>query len=74
MGRWMPESHELYRMFLGEFFWAPALEYHNKPYYHHDGWTDGHDHLIPGKVLVSTDQYRQECNSYDCSIDDDVSI
>lgn len=74
MGRWMPESHELYRVFLGEFFWAPAFEYHNKPYYHHNGWTDGYDHPIPGKLLVSTDQYCQEHNSYDCSIDDHISV
>lgn len=74
MGRWMPESHELYRVFLGEFFWSPAFEYHNKPYYHHDGWTNGRDHLIPGKLLVATDQYRQEHGSYDCSIDDDISL
>ena len=74
MGRWMPESHDLYRVFLGEFFWSPAFEYHNKPYYHHNGWTNGHYHLIPEKLLVSTDQYHQEHDSYDCSIDDDISI
>ena len=74
IGRWMPESHGLYRVFLGEFFWAPAFEYHNTPYYNHDGWTRGRDSRIPKEVLVSTDQYIQEYSGYDCSIEETVQI
>jgi hypothetical protein len=73
-GSWMPESHGLYHVFLGEFFWAPAFEYHNVPYYHHDGWTRGSTNRIPKEVLVSTDQYIQEYRGYDCSIDETISI
>lgn len=73
-GRWMPESDELYNVFLGEFFWAPAFEYHNIPYYYHSGWTRGHDKPIPKELLVSTDQYMQEGNVFDCSIDETVHI
>ena len=73
-GRWMPESHELYNVFFGEFFWAPAFEYHNIPYYHHDGWTRGHDNRIPKEILVSTDQYMQERSSYDCSINETINV
>jgi len=74
MGRWMPESHETTRVFLGEFFWAPAFEYHNIPYYHHDGWTRGYDNRIPKEVLVTADQYMQEYSGYDCSIDETIRI
>ena len=70
----MPESHELYNVFLGEFFWAPAFEYHNIPYYHHEGWTLDWDDQIPKEVLVSTDSYMQEGNGYDCSIDKTIHI
>jgi hypothetical protein len=73
-GRWMPESDELYNVFFGEFFWAPAFEYHNIPYYYHDGWTLGHDNRIPKKVLVSTDQYMQERGGYDCSINETINV
>lgn len=74
MGRWMPESNELYRFFLGEFFWAPAFEYHNISYYYDDGWTRGHNNRLPKEVLVSTDQYLQEHGGYDCSIDETIHI
>lgn len=70
----MPESHELYRVFLGEFFLAPAFEYHNIPYYLHEGWTRGWDSQIPKEVIVSTDLYMQEGNGYDCSIDKTIHI
>ncbi len=74
MGRWMPESHEITNIFLGEFFWAPAFVYHDIPYYHHDGWTRGSNKLIPKQVLVTTDQYMQENSGHDCSIDKTVII
>jgi len=74
MGHWMPKSHETTQVFLGEFFWAPAFEYHNIPYFHHEGWTRGYDNKIPKKVLVTTDQYMQEYSGYDCSIDETIKI
>jgi len=74
MGRWMPESHETTQVFIGEFFWSPAFEYFNIPYYHHDGWTQGHNNQIPKEVLVTTDQYMLESTGYDCSIDDTIHI
>ena len=39
-GRWMPESSETTKVFLGEFFWAPAFSTFNLPYYSHPGWTE----------------------------------
>jgi hypothetical protein len=59
---------------LGEFFWTPAFEYHNIPYYYHEGWTRGQHKRIPKEVLVSTDQYMRERSGYDCSITDTMNI
>jgi len=73
-GCWMPESHETTHVFLGEFFWASAFEYHNIPYFHHEGWTRGYNNRIPKEVLVTKDQYTQEGSSYDCSIDETIHI
>ncbi len=71
MESWMPESHELHKVFLGEFFGSSAFEYHNIPYFHHDGWTQGSKDEIPKAVLVSTDdQYLKENTEFDCSVDD----
>jgi len=72
---WMPESPALpIHVFFGEFFWAPAFEYHNTPFYHRDGWTRGRDDRIPKEVLVSTDRYLQESGGYDCSIDETIHV
>jgi hypothetical protein len=72
-GNWMPHSHEQMWIFLGEYCWSPAFEYHNTPYFHSDGWTQGSDDRIPRKVLISTYQYWKE-TGYDCSIDESYSI
>ena len=73
-GSCLPESSELIRVFLGEFFWAPAFQYHNTPYHSHYGWTKGHSNELPYDVLVSTDIYLQERSGLDCSIDDSIHI
>jgi len=75
-GRWMPESHSNIQVFIGEFFWAPAFKFHERPYYHHDGWTKGGrgNESLPVEVMVTTDQYLKEGGGYDCSIADSVSI
>ena len=71
----LPDSHPLYRVFLGEFFWAPAFLYHYVPYHHHDDWVGGEpDDTIPHPLLVTTDQYTQEGNSFDCSIEETVHV
>ena len=75
MGRWMPESHEFYHVYLGEYPWAPAFLYHYIPYYHHDGWTNGAmDKKIPAKILVTDDQYLSSGSSIDCSTNEAVSV
>jgi hypothetical protein len=74
MGRWMPESHELWRIFLGEFYWSAAFKFHRTPYYGYDGWTTGAVsgiHKIPHAVHVTNDEYLHE-RVYDLSIDEAV--
>ena len=73
-GRWMPESHELYKVFLGEFFWASAYRYFNIPYYHHEGWSRGRDERIPKPLYVLTEEYLSESQGFDCSVDESFTI
>jgi hypothetical protein len=75
MGRWMPESHEFYNIFLAEFPWAPAFLYHYIPYFHHDGWTDNTTgKKIPAKILVTDDIYLSSGSSIDCSTDEAIRV
>jgi hypothetical protein len=74
MGRWMPENHELYRVFLGEFSWAPAFNFHDRPYYGHEGWTRGPREVLPAPVLSCTDGYLGESSTRDCSVADTIHI
>lgn len=69
MGRWMPESPEYYRIFLGEFFWIPIFMYSQN-----ENRTHGWDRKVPKKVLVSTSNYLREYSVYDCSIDETIRI
>ena len=71
-GRWMPESHDQTRIFLGEFFNSKAFDFHNIPYYNHDGWTKPRNNG-EYNFYVSSDQYLQE-TGYDCSIDDSIRL
>lgn len=73
-GRWMPETHALYEVFLGEFFWSPAYAHFNVPYHGRQGWTRGHGGKIPRRVLLSADEYTQESQGFDCSLDEGYSF
>ena len=75
MGRWMPESHEFYDVYLGEYTWPRAFLYHNVPYYCHDGWTDkAENKKIPAKILVTDDQYSSSGSSRDCSTNEAIGV
>jgi len=77
MGRWMPESHEFYTVFLREYPWAPSFVSINIPYYHHDEWTSGskfNKSKIPVKILVTDDEYLKEGSGFDCSINSGFAI
>jgi hypothetical protein len=72
-GRWMPESHELWKVFLGEFYWSAAFRFHRIPYYGYDGWTNQArgKRQIPHPIHVTNDEYLHE-RVYDLSIDESV--
>ncbi len=72
-GRWMPESHEFYEVFLGEYPNSVAFENLRNNY---NIWIDeiwGEDRTLPCSVIVTDDIYLNEF-IYDCSYDSAVSI
>ena len=74
MGRWMPESHESYDIFLGEFFWSPLFKTQDSSYC---GWQRSPRHgeaKIPAEILVANDEYGQESSGFDCSTDENIFI
>jgi hypothetical protein len=74
-GRWMPESHNFYNVFLAEYPFSQAFNYHYIPYYYHNGWTDEADRKkIPGKVLVTDDEYLSSGSSIDCSTEEAIRV
>lgn len=73
MGRWMPEPGDVYHVYHGEFFWAPA--YHAGV----DGtsagdWTRGSSDRLPNDVLVTSLDFVHESSGFDCSVDDSIRI
>jgi hypothetical protein len=74
MGRWMPESRELYRVFLGEIHWAPAYLFHNLPYYGWASWTRGSGEKLPRSIHVTTERYLGESSTSDCSVEKTIHI
>lgn len=76
MGRWMPESHEFYNVYLSEYPWSPAFLTQYTPYYGHDGWTDKvrGSEKMPSKILVTDDTYLSSGSSIDCSTDETITV
>jgi hypothetical protein len=74
MGRWMPEARSAGQLFLGEYFWSPAFQYFEQPYYQRYAWTKGNSRkTLPVSVLVTADGYFWD-RGLDCSIEDKVSL
>jgi hypothetical protein len=74
-GMWMPEAHETTRVYLGEFFWAPAFHYHSSRYAGRPAWIrKAEGSRLPAAVLLTTDRYMCEHGTFDCSLDDTVHI
>ncbi len=71
-GRWMPESHELDDVFIGEYYWSPAYHYFNPNTDDNYGWIYDYNKKLPKKVMVATEQYSWARGSYDCSIEDTI--
>jgi len=75
MGRWMPETRELYKIFLGEFYWSPAYKYHNDPYERTIGWQLGSTReRIPKPIMPFCEGYMNEASGFDCSVDLTINI
>jgi len=70
----LPENGDLSKVFLGEFPWAESYRFHERPYYSHEGWTQGADKHIPAPVLSCVDAYRGESSGLDCSVIDTIHI
>lgn len=69
MGRWMPESVDLYQLFSREYYWSPAYETFNSEYYGLKDWISIRDnvtHEEVSKAIVTTLNYRWE-EEYDSS-------
>ena len=74
MNRWMPESHESYGIFLGEFFWWPGFKTQDCSYYGWQGWSRFGGRKLPVEILVANDEYMQESQGFDCSVDENIFI
>ncbi|RLF31438.1 MAG: ATP-binding protein, partial [Thermoplasmata archaeon] len=72
-GRWMPESHEFYEVFLGEYPSSVAFENLRNNY---NIWIDeiwGENRSLPSPIVVTDDIYLNEF-IYDCSHDGTVTV
>lgn len=75
-GRWMPDPHEVYRMFLGEYGWSPAFQYFQQQYFTDFGdkvWRQP-NHDCPVKVLPVASKYLRESGGFDCSVDESYTL
>jgi len=71
MGRWFPESHDHYQVFSREYYWSPAYQYFDKPYYGGNDWKEVLDenrdnviaHVLPtaeGHIWESGADYENQ--------------
>jgi hypothetical protein len=66
-GRWMPDSPEYSRAFLGEYPWAPAAN-EMSPASGEELWIDP-DRACPAPVMVTSAAYHLGASEFDCSTD-----
>lgn len=70
MGRWMPEAHDFYKVFLGEYPWHPSaadtLRNWEEP-------GEDQDRKPPVPILVTGGRYVCEGSGFDCSVEESVS-
>jgi hypothetical protein len=68
----MPNSPDIYQVFMGEYGWSRASQYVHRPYFGDDGWTQP-DQSCPVKVCIMSVHYQGGSNGFDCSGDENVS-
>lgn len=76
MGRWMPESRDMYQIFSREYYWSPAYKSFQDPYWYGETWREisartGNGGV--GKAIVTAETYLWE-EEYDCSKDEVISF
>ena len=68
-GKWMPESPEMYHIFLGEYGWSPAFR-HVFPFcYGANDWINS-DQNCPVSIRPATFNYNASVGGFDCSVDE----
>jgi hypothetical protein len=72
-GHWMSNAARVYGMFLGEYAWAPASLYFQKPYYGDDGWTQPNQGC-PVRIRTVSCEYAWEAGGSDHSIDESYTL
>ena len=70
---WMPESPEIYNMFLGEHGWSSTFRYFNQPYYGFYGWTNPGKNC-PTSVRPVLFEYNVGAQGFDCSVDESYTL
>ena len=69
MGRWMPNSLDSYKMFLGEYTWHPSSAECTPEWTHPESFRKG----LPAPILVTTARYHWEGGGRDCSMPETVA-
>jgi hypothetical protein len=75
-GRWMPESHDTYGLYSGEFFWSPAYAELDRTHRSDAGFKSYdsiRDHKLPCELVVPTTRFNWEGSGFDCSIEGSIS-
>jgi hypothetical protein len=72
-GRWMPESSAQTKVFMGEYFWAPAYKAVDNYYNGNSGWSREEPPELPAPLAQTTALYLGE-RGYDCSVEESVSV
>ena len=75
--RWMPESSEYHGLYLGEFPNSEAFRSMYDTYYDRQDWTEpqtDREKHSPVRLMVANDEYLQERNTSDCSVEEGFTI
>ena len=72
-GRWMPESPEMYPIFLGEYGWSPAFRHVFPLSYGGNDWINP-DQNCPVSIRPATFNYNASTGGFDCSLDDSYTM
>jgi len=71
----LPQSSELYQIFLREYPNSEIFKYFDDEYYSQFNWTNEYNDIkFPSKILLTTTEYMKESGGYDKSIEEPISI